>query len=609
MHAFRPRPPGRRATRAGWLSMFLLAAIFVSPSGGVASSAEARDEREYLVILREQANLEPLREARVEPGSRRAKAWKGTGVVERLRATAARSQRSLRVWLTSRGVEHRPFWVSNMVWVRCHVGVRDELRNRPDVERVVPNARLTRPSWIDPLDVPRSAWEDESSGARRFVEWNIDLIGAPLVWADGVTGSGVVVGSIDTGIDWEHPALLEQYRGWNGGAAAHDYHWWDAVDVGGGVCGPATSEPCDPDGHGTAVLGAALGDDGDGNQVGVAPQAEWIGCRAWDESEGSSLALVSECLQWMLAPTDLDGSNPSPELAPDVINNSWICEPDEGCADPLVLESAVANLRAAGIVVVSAAGNDGSGCSTIDDPPAIYADALTVGSSNIDDQLSFFSSRGPVIVDGSSRRKPDLCAPGQNVRSSELGGGYQNGLSGTSMAAPHVAGTVALMISANQELRGQVQAIESILESTALPISVVQTCGGTSGAEFPNNMVGHGRLDAFGAYLDALAFSAADAPAPAPPAAVRLSATPNPSSGVVRLRFHALTSGALDLRIFDASGRSVWVAAANPSYTGTIGEIEWDGRDASGRPAASGAYFARLRVGAVSETVPLIVTR
>ena len=351
-------------------------------------------------------------------------------------------------------------------------------------------------------------------------------------------------------------------------------------------------------------MGCAVGDDGGSNQIGVAPGAEWIGCRAWDESVGTSLSLVTECLQWMLAPTDLSGANADPSKAPDVINNSWVCEPSEGCGDPLVLQTIVQNLRAAGIAVVAGAGNDGSGCSSIVYPPAIYEESFSVGSTSIDDQLSFFSSRGPVTIDGSGRLKPNVVAPGQNIRSSTPDGGYENGWSGTSLASPHVAGIMALLISANEELRGQVHALEDILEQTAVPIVVAQTCDGIPGSSFPNPMVGYGRVDAFAAYEEALLFTVADVPeTPEPgedPAGwaareLEVRAVPNPSLGAARIELNLRISGTLDIDIFDAAGRMVRALVSGQTVSEGVHAWRWDGRVESGTSAPSGTYYARVR--------------
>ncbi|MCI0635596.1 MAG: S8 family serine peptidase, partial [Actinobacteria bacterium] len=258
-----------------------------------------------------------------------------------------------------------------------------------------------------------------------------------------------------------------------------------------------------------------VGDDGGSNQIGVAPGARWIGCRNMDVGVGTP-ETYSECFQWFIAPTDLEDENPDPSRAPHVINNSWGCPPSEGCTDPTILQAVVQNTRAAGIEVVVSAGNAGSSCSSVNDPPAIYAASFSIGATDSSDNIAGFSSRGPVTVDGSGRMKPDVSAPGVDVRSSVPGGGYAN-FSGTSMAGPHTAGVVALVLSAFPGLVGDPDSIEPILTSTAVPRTTAESCGGVPGSEVPNNTYGWGRVDALSAVTNAssdLELSQTDAPDP-----------------------------------------------------------------------------------------------
>jgi serine protease AprX len=214
-----------------------------------------------------------------------------------------------------------------------------------------------------------------------------------------------------------------------------------------------------------------------------------------DQGNGTP-ATYLECFEFLLAPYPVNG-NPNqgdPTLAPDVTVNSWGCPPSEGCS-PNTLLAAVQAQRAAGIVTEMSAGNGGPGCSTVSDPAAIYDEsfstaALTTGT----DTLAGFSSRGPVTVDGSNRVKPDIAAPGTGTRSctNTSDTGYTTA-SGTSMAGPHVAGAVALLLSAVPSLSGNPDAIEQRLADTAFRLSTA-LCSSTAGV-YPNNLFGWGRLD------------------------------------------------------------------------------------------------------------------
>src|SRR5947207_6663525 len=235
-----------------------------------------------------------------------------------------------------------------------------------------------------------------------------------------------------------------------------------------------------------------VGDDGAGNQIGMAPGAKWIGCRNMDTGNGTPARYI-ECMQWFLAPTRLDGSDPDPTKAPDISNNSWECPSSEGCSFD-TLQAAVEAQAAAGIMMVSAAQNSGPACSTVQNPPGIYEATYTAGALNTGtDTIASFSSRGPVTVDGSNRIKPDISAPGTNTRSAtNTADNAYTIASGTSMATPHIAGCVALLWSARPELRPDLDATEAALNNSAVHIN--STACSSSG--IPNNVFGWGRLDA-----------------------------------------------------------------------------------------------------------------
>lgn len=559
----------------------------------------ASGDADFLVVLRNQADLRGARQLRQKQN-------RGRWVYETLRSVAERSQIDLLATLRSLGVEHRSFWIVNMIQVNGDATVVERLAREDRVARIVENTVLRRAApRIDPGAALESA--PRPGDAVAGVEWNIAKIKAPAVWEQGVTGQGAVVGGMDTGYEWNHPALRRQYRGWNRGNVRHDYNWHDAIHRGGPFHCPSDSpEPCDGDvpGHGTHTMGTAVGDDGLGNQIGVAPGAQWIGCRCWEEQFRTRLSYVTECFEWFVAPTNLQGTKPDPALAPHAITNSWACDPLEGCTDPNVLRQTVENVRAAGIVVVAGAGNDGPECTTVFYPPAIYAASFSVGATTNMDSIANFSSRGPVTVDRSGRMKPDISAPGQGVRSSVIGSGYQGGWNGTSMATPHVSGAVALLVSAVPELGGQVDEIEDILRSTAVPLTTNQGCGADLELQVPNNVFGAGRLDVWAAYQEALSRRTAigdEAPVFPPDATTGpqhavsrlLSSQPNPFNPGTRITFEVGATSRVALDIYDVVGRRVRRLVSRRHDPGVY-SVVWDGSDEHGRNAPSGIYVVRF---------------
>ncbi len=409
--------------------------------------------------------------------------------VHRLRTAAAADQRDLTRWLDQRGVGYRAFWVANFIAIEnADAALVDELQSRPEVRSIEADGRLSK---LPPAPV-------ESLGPVKAVEPGVNRVSAPALWAMGFRGQGVLVAGQDTGYQWDHPAIRRQYAGWNGTSADHAYHWFDAIQSGGGSCGASSSQPCDDNGHGTHTMGTIVGDDGGTNQVGVAPDARWIACRNMDQGNGTP-STYAACFEFFLAPTDGAGMNPDPLRAPHIINNSWGCPPSEGCTAPNVLQTVVENVRSAGVLVVVSAGNDGSACNTINTPAAIYASAFTVGALGTSSSMAGYSSRGPVTVDGSNRMKPDVVAPGSSVRSSTRGNGYGS-FSGTSMAGPHVAGVAALLMSIEPGLKRDPARIEGILRTTAInDVTNAQACGGIPSTAIPNNTIGYGRVDALNA--------------------------------------------------------------------------------------------------------------
>jgi len=449
----------------------------------------------FLIILRKQADL--------------GGASQVTGREERLEAvyaalveTAKPSQESIRDELDGLNVPYRRYYIINMIRVDGHRWLMDRFTNHPDVAEVVLNPNVRK--YPRRITLPYGAGGDDED-----LQGNLAAIRVEEAWELGVGGRGIVVGGQDTGYAWDHPALKNQYRGWNGDHVEHAYNWHDAWD--------GRREPFDDGAHGTHTMGTVLGSDGGANATGVAPEATWIGCRNMRRGFGNP-GSYAECMEFLFAPYAPDGDpfeDGDVRMGAQVINNSWGCPDIEGCF-PETLRPAVEALRAAGVMMVVSAGNDGPACNTATTSPANYDAAFTVGATTEGGEVVGFSSRGPVA----GLIKPDIAAPGQQVRSSVPGGGYGTA-GGTSMAAPHVAGAVALIWAADGNLVGDIGATEELLCRTAVPKPVSQSCsvvpvpegpfaavmmppacacGGVSGV--PNNVYGCGFLDA-GAAVEA----------------------------------------------------------------------------------------------------------
>src|SRR6266542_730812 len=405
-------------------------------------------QAEFFVVLTVQADLS-------HAATLQTKAEKGRYVYNSLLNQSQTTQGPILQWLGDRGLEYHSFYIVNAILVKGTREIAQALAARPDVARIEGNPHIQNrlpqpsPSAEAPPYLQRPA----------TIEPGINYTHAPQVWALGYTGQDIVVASADTGVRWTHNALKPHYRGWNGVAADHDYNWHDSIhDGAANPCGFDSPFPCDDSAHGSHTTGTMVGDDGMGNQIGMAPGAKWIGCRNMNQGDGTPARYI-ECMQWFLAPCRIGGGDCDPTKAPDITNNSWHCPPSEGCSWD-TLQAAVETQAAAGIMMVSAAQNAGPACSTVENPPGIYAATYTAGALVTgSDTIASFSSRGPVIADGSGRIKPDISAPGTNTRSSTNASdsSYSN-FSGTSMATPHIAGAMALLWSAIPSLQNQITA-------------------------------------------------------------------------------------------------------------------------------------------------------
>jgi subtilisin family serine protease len=419
----------------------------------------------FWAILRPQADL--TRAPVIPDGDAR-----GQFVVDELQNVAQRSQQELLAWLSARAVPHQSFWIVNAVRITAGADIVRAVARRPEVARVEATT-----SYRIPTPSPGRQAE-----AVQGLEWGIERIRADEVWdVFGDRGQGITVANVDTGVLWNHPALERSYRGNRGGTVDHDYNWWDPSEI----CGSPSMEPCDNNGHGTHTMGTLVGQDAAGNQIGVAPRARWIAAKGCELDLCSDFAILSSG-QWILAPTDLNGNNPKVRLRPHVVNNSW----GDAEGSNTFFRGVVRAWLASGIFPVFSGGGEGPTCRTIESP-ASFPESYGVGAFDQNNLIAIFSSRGPSPFGDTI--KPDVVAPGVNVRSSWNDGDYAF-LSGTSMAAPHVAGTVALMWSGAPALARDVDGTIPLIDDTAIDAS--GSCGGTLD---DNNTWGEGRLDAFAA--------------------------------------------------------------------------------------------------------------
>ncbi|RJQ80846.1 MAG: hypothetical protein C4519_09440 [Desulfobacteraceae bacterium] len=305
------------------------------------------------------------------------------------------------------------------------------------------------------------------------VEWNIDAVRAPALWQMGINGSGIVVASMDSGVDFQHNDLAGR---WRGGANS----WFDPN-------GQHPAVPYDKSGHGTGTMGVMLGGDATGTAIGIAPGAQWIAVKIFNDAGDASTSVIHAGFQWLLDPDQ----NPATDDAPDIVNNSWGYD---GLVNECMLEfqTDLQLLRAAGIAVVFSAGNEGPGPAT-SISPSNNPESFAVGMVSSTQDIVSLSSRGPGACDAADDAYPEAVAPGLSVRTAglSLNGTLPNAytvVTGTSFAAPHVSGALALLLEA---LPGtSVSELETALKQSAVDL----------GATGPDNDYGHGMIDVLAAY-------------------------------------------------------------------------------------------------------------
>ena len=511
------------------------------------ADSQSNTKVEYIVLMKDRATFE------AKP-TFKTKDQKATYVYNSLVNKADVIQKDIKAYLDNSAISYQSFYITNAIRVTSTKEVMYQVSSRADVAKIIDNA------YFKMLDTSIDRQESLRGGEP---EWGIKMIQADSVWAMGIRGQGVVIAGQDTGYDWQVSPLRAKYRGTIDSLSAdHNYNWHDAIlfnspqypDTLLNPCGFGSTQPCDDNNHGTHTMGTMVGED-DENSIGIAPDSKWIACRNMDRGWGRPSSYM-ECFEWFLAPYDLNGNNADPSKSPHVINNSWYCSEEEGCnpSNWLLMEDIVKNLKAAGVVVVVSAGNSGSqGCGSVTGPPAFFESSFSVGATTSSDTIANFSSRGPVVIDSSFRLKPNVSAPGQGVRSVIRGGSFAS-FSGTSMAGPHVAGLVGLIICANPVLAGQVDIIEDIIEATAVPKISTMDCGDFLGSEVPNAVFGYGRVDALAAVKRALEFSVDTDDTPLH---VSLAVYPNPSDDLITFHIKNQQTSIDRIKIYHINGQVV----------------------------------------------------
>jgi bacillopeptidase F len=378
-----------------------------------------------------------------------------TRLFRALKKNGAAERESHKVFLRERGARRlRELWASNSIAVTASADVVREMASRPGVESIRPDSMLQAPAV--------------NYGSTAAPDWNLDAVMARDMWALGYTGAGVVVANMDTGVDSAHPDLAGKWRG--GGNS-----WFDPRGE--------HATPYDFNGHGTQTMSLMVG-----STVGVAPDARWIAAKLYDDTGWARYSDIHLVFQWLLDP---DG-DPATLDAPDIVNASWGLS---GSAGQCITEFSadIDALKAAGIAVTFAAGNDGPAPLTSLSPGNNTAGFAT---GAVDPQLDVasFSARGGSACDGSVY--PKLAAPGLNVNAADLSFGgmpMYAAVYGTSYAAPHTAGVMALLLDAYPDVG--VADLESALLQGVRDL-------GVPGAD---NSYGYGLVDALAAWRVLLA--------------------------------------------------------------------------------------------------------
>jgi bacillopeptidase F len=584
----------------------LLAALVTAPAGALAVppdavakiapalgevlvGATADEQVPIIVMLQDRADLEQLNDEIYAAGLGRGE--RREIVIAALRDVAAASQPPLRArldaWAAAGHVAAvRPFWLVNAIALRATPAIVERIAARGDVARVFLDGviELVRP-------------EEELPAARApgQAERGLLVVNAPALWGLGYTGDSVIVMNIDSGVDATHPALDDR---WLGHSIPAEQAWLDPHE-------PPSPTPIDygeefgSPGHGTHTMGTMTGlEEATADTTGVAFGATWIAAGLLPPPAGVSHIITA--FEWAI-----DGGVPIPDRPPaGVINCSWgtsISHAEE-CEPGGTFWECIDNYEATGGAVVFAAGNDGPSPMTIGSPQNRISTPVNIwATGNIDGNTPGFplrpsSSRGPSRCD-SLTIKPEAVAPGTNVRA-PVPDGY--GLkTGTSMAAPHVAGVIALLMEAFPNRTGT--EIKLALLATAMDL----------GVPGEDNDTGMGLINAGHAYEFLRACCSLFEPAAtAPASSVTLAQNvPNPFNPSTSIPFELERASNVTLKIYNYRGQVVASLLTDARRDAGMHTVQWDGRTLSGERAASGLYAIKLIAWPITDTERTPVVR
>ena len=387
----------------------------ISPEvSSLIQSANASDKISVIVTMKAKADLTGINDK--NRSKRREK------ILRALQNNANTSQKALTAWLQSDKdvAGWKLLWMINAVATELPAGKIHQLAAREDVDTVKLDAKIKI--------------QAETAGTPTTAEWNLQAINANSLWDQGFTGQGVVVASMDTGVDNLHPDLALKWRGGNNS-------WYDPYGE--------HTVPHDTNGHGTQTTGLMVGGDSSGSTIGVAPDAQWIAVKIFNDADSASYSAIHEGFQWLMDP-DNDAAT---DDAPDIVSNAWNLQASLNSCDSEFQED-INLLRQSDIAVLFSAGNNGPSAST-SLSPANNDGSIAIGAVDETLTVGYFSSRGPSACSGGLY--PQVAAPGMNVKTTDRTSGgvipdsyaYK---SGTSFAVPHLAGAMALLKSSDNSL-------------------------------------------------------------------------------------------------------------------------------------------------------------